>query len=122
MKDVYILGISAYYHDSAAAIIRNGEIIAAASEERFTRIKGDSSFPHNAVGFCLEQTGQSIDDLDYIIFYEDSILKFDRILTMSHITAPVGISSFLAAMPKWMTKKFGLIKLLQKNFTLKNQF
>lgn len=80
-----ILGISAYYHDSAAAIIVDGKIIAAASEERFTRIKGDSSFPHHAVGYCLEAAGVAIGEVDHVVFYEDSILKFERLITMAHL-------------------------------------
>ena len=86
-KKIAILGISAYYHDSAAAIVIDGEIVAAASEERFTRIKGDNSFPHNAVAFCLDAAGMDISEIDYVIFYEDSVLKFDRLITMSHLTS-----------------------------------
>jgi len=78
---VRILGISAYYHDSAACLVEDGVIIAAAQEERFTRIKGDSSFPHNAVGFCLETGGITEKDIDYVVFYENPYAKFDRLLT-----------------------------------------
>lgn len=84
-----ILGISAYYHDSAAAILVGGEIFAAASEERFTRIKGDSSFPHHAIGYCLEAAGVTMAEVDHVIFYEDSILKFERLITMAHLAGGI---------------------------------
>lgn len=84
-----ILGISAYYHDSAAAVIVDGEIIAATSEERFTRIKGDSSFPHHAIGYCLAAAGATMEEVDHVIFYEDSILKFERLITMAHLAGGV---------------------------------
>lgn len=109
-----LLGISAYYHDSAAALIVDGEIIAAASEERFTRIKGDNSFPHNAVGFCLDEGKIELKDVDYIIYYEDQMLKFDRIMVMSYLTSPKGITSFLAAMPKWLTQNLWLPRVIAK--------
>ena len=80
MKPVYILGISAYYHDSAAALLRDGEIIAAAQEERFTRSKGDASFPKNAAEYCLREAGISIAEVDYVGFYDKPLLKFERIL------------------------------------------
>ncbi len=79
-QPTYVLGISAYYHDSAAALLRDGEIIAAGQEERFTRIKGDSSFPNEAVDFCLRHAGISIADVDYVGFYDKPFLKFERIL------------------------------------------
>jgi carbamoyltransferase len=118
-KRITILGISAYYHDSAAAILVNGDIIAAASEERFSRIKGDSSFPHNAIGYCLEETGMDIEEVDYIIFYEDSIIKFDRLITMFHVTAPKGLRLFEAAMPKWMTKNLWIGKIIAEELGIK---
>ena len=77
---MYILGISAFYHDSAAALIKNGEIIAAVQEERFTRIKNDESFPINSINYCLKEAGIKVSDLEYIAFYEDTHLKFNRIL------------------------------------------
>ena len=91
---IVILGISAYYHDSAVAVLVNGQIIVAASEERFTRIKGDSNFPHNAINFCLEAADVNINEVDYIVFYEDSVLKFERILTFAHLTARGGGAIF----------------------------
>ena len=107
-----ILGISAYYHDSAAAIIQNGNIIAAAQEERFTRKKHDASFPTNAVRFCLEYSGLSIDQLDAIAFYDKPWLKFERLLETYYAFAPGGVKSFIKAMPVWIKEKLFLKKLL----------
>ena len=100
-----ILGISAYYHDSAACLLKDGEIAAACQEERFTRIKGDSSFPHHAIAQCLAAGGISLQDLDYIIFYENSTTKFERLLTTYHLSAPNSLKSYLASMPGWLTDK-----------------
>lgn len=116
-----ILGISAYYHDSAAAIVADGKIIAAASEERFTRIKADSSFPHNAVGFCLKEAGISIDDVDDVVFYEDSVLKFERIITMAHLTAGKGYYLFLKSIPKWVTKNLWMNRVIAKELNQKHR-
>lgn len=107
-KRTVILGISAYYHDSAAALLVDGEIVAAAQEERFTRVKGDSSFPHNAINFCLNQADLSIGQVDHVVFYENPYAKFERLLTTYHLNAPFGLSSFLRAMPSWLTKKLWL--------------
>jgi len=104
-KSAKILGISAYYHDSAAALVVDGEIIAASQEERFSRIKGDSEFPHNAVGFCLDRAGITAEELDYVVFYESPYAKFERLLTTYHATAPASLTSFLRSMPSWLTKK-----------------
>ena len=104
-KKTRILGISAYYHDSAAALLEDGHIVAASQEERFTRIKGDSSFPHNSVGFCLERAGITEEEIDYVVFYESPYAKFERLLTTYHATAPASLASFLRAMPSWLTKK-----------------
>lgn len=101
----YILGISAYYHDSAAALIRDGEIVAAGQEERFTRIKGDASFPKNAVDFCLRQAGISVNDLDFVGFYDKPLLKFERILETYLAISPGGFGSFLKAGPLWIKEK-----------------
>lgn len=100
-----ILGLSAYYHDSAAALLVDGEICAAAQEERFTRHKGDSSFPHHAVNFCLEQSGINERDLDYIVYYENPYAKFERLLTTCHLLAPGSLSSYLCALPSWLSSK-----------------
>src|SRR5262245_24647703 len=100
---VRILGISAFYHDSAAALLEDGHIVGAAQEERFTRIKGDASFPHHAIGWCLDHVGVSMDEVDHVVFYEQPNLKFERLLTSYLATAPRGLSSFLCSMPSWLT-------------------
>src|SRR5579859_2813786 len=94
-----ILGISAYYHDSAAAILDGGEIIAAAQEERFTRIKSDPSFPSNAIRFCLQYSGFSMQEIDAVVFYDKPFLKFERLLETYYAFAPSGLVSFLRSMP-----------------------
>ena len=104
-KPVHILGISAYYHDSAAALLRDGEIIAAASEERFTRIKGDSAFPARAVAYCLKEAGIGIADVGVVGFYDKPILKFERILETYLGVAPRGFRQFLMAGPLWIKEK-----------------
>ncbi len=109
----YILGISAFYHDSAAALIRDGEIIAAGSEERFTRKKGDSDFPRRAVDFCLKQAGIGIKDLSYVGFYDKPLLKFERILETYLGVAPRGFNSFLKAGPLWIKEKLYQDKTLR---------
>jgi carbamoyltransferase len=96
-----ILGISAFYHDSAAALILDGEIIAAAQEERFTRRKGDSRFPGNAVNYCLEEAGMSRSQLDHVVFYENPWLKWDRLLETHLAFAPNGFRSFAQSLPRW---------------------
>ena len=104
-KPTYILGLSAYYHDSAAALLRDGEIIAAAQEDRFTRVKADSSFPNCASDYCLEHAGITVDDLDYVGFYDKPLLKFERILETYLSIAPGGFGSFLKAGPLWIKEK-----------------
>ena len=89
---MYILGISAFYHDSAAALIKDGELIAAAMEERFSRIKHDNSFPRLAAQFCLEQAGINSRDLEYVVFYEKPLLKFERILQTALNTFPRSVN------------------------------
>jgi carbamoyltransferase len=100
-----ILGISAFYHDSAAALVRDGEVIAAAQEERFTRKKHDARFPHLAVGFCLSQDGVRLDDVDYVVFYEKPFLKFERLLETYLAFVPRGLRSFRIALPLWLREK-----------------
>ncbi|HJQ70381.1 MAG TPA: carbamoyltransferase [Blastocatellia bacterium] len=100
-----ILGISAFYHDSAACLVIDGEIIAAAQEERFTRIKHDASFPRAAVAYCLKEAGLSVGQLDYVAFYDKPLLKFERMLETYLDYAPAGFRSFLKAMPVWMKEK-----------------
>lgn len=112
IKKLNILGISAYYHDSAAAIITNGDIKAAAQEERFTRKKGDPSFPTHSVKYCLDYMGATLTDIDYVVFYDKPFLKFDRLLNTYLTCAPNGISSFLKSMPIWLKKKLNLRKEL----------
>lgn len=104
----HILGISAYYHDSAAAIVRDGEIIAAAQEERFTRKKHDPSFPTNAIAFCLKQAGVTINDVDHVAFYDKPFLKLERLLLTYLNYAPSGLLSYLTAMPVWIKEKIFL--------------
>lgn len=117
----YILGISAYYHDSAASLIKDGEIIAAAQEERFTRIKGDSSFPIHAVSYCLKEANITIDDIDHIVFYENNLNKFKRIIVTHHQNVPYGIKSFLVSIPKWLTKDLWLDKEIKKQLMVKKK-
>jgi carbamoyltransferase len=101
----YVLGISAFYHDSAASLLKDGEILAAASEERFTRVKGDASFPTNAVDYCLSEAEISVADLDYVGFYDKPLLKFERILETYLGVVPRGFRSFLMAGPLWIKEK-----------------
>ena len=97
-----ILGLSAFYHDSAAALVRDGEILAAAQEERFTRKKHDERFPEHAVRYCLETAGLQASNLDAVIFYEKPLLKFERLLETYLAFAPRGLFSFFRAMPAWL--------------------
>lgn len=107
-----ILGISAYYHDSAAALLIDGEIVAAAQEERFTRIKHDSSFPINACKYVLEEAGIDFNDLTAVAFYDKPFLKFERLLETYHAFAPSGFVSFLSAMPVWIKEKLFMRRML----------
>lgn len=114
---VNILGISAYYHDSAAALVQDGKILAAAQEERFTRKKHDPRFPANAIRFCLQQAGTGLPDLDAIVFYDKPLLKFERLLETYLAYAPKGFKSFLAAMPVWLKEKLLLKATLKKELS-----
>jgi len=107
-----ILGISAFYHDSAAAIIQGDDIVAAAQEERFTRKKHDPGFPVNATQYCLEQAGLTIDELDAVVFYDKPLLKFERLLETYYAFAPKGIRSFITAIPVWLKEKMFLKRLI----------
>ena len=100
-----VLGISALYHDSAAALVKDGRIVAAAQEERFTRKKHDSSFPKNAVAYCLEEAGVRLDELDHVVFYDKPFLKFERLMETYLTFAPHGFRSFRMAMPLWLKEK-----------------
>ena len=102
---MYILGISAYYHDSAASLIEDGEIISAAQEERFTRKKHDQTFPKNAISYCINEAGLKPEELDYIVFYEKPFLKFERLLETYLAFAPKGFKSFSSSLPIWIKDK-----------------
>ncbi len=109
---MWLLGISAYYHDSAAALVRDGEIIAAAQEERFTRKKHDACFPTNAARYCLSEAGLTLSDLDQVVFYDKPFLKFERLLETYVAFAPAGFRSFVTAMPAWIKEKLFQKRLL----------
>ena len=108
-----VLGISAFYHDSAAAIIEDGEIIAAVQEERFTRKKHDPGFPANAIKYCLEECGIELSKVDAVVFYDKPLLKFERLLETYYGFAPKGVRSFIMSMPVWMKEKIFLKKLIK---------
>lgn len=114
MEREIILGISAYYHDSAAALIIDGEIIAAAQEERFSRIKNDSSFPKQAIEFVLDEAGITPSQLNKIAFYDKPFIKFERLLETYHAFAPKGLKSFITAIPVWVSEKIFFKKMLRK--------
>ncbi len=109
-----ILGISAFYHDSAACFVRDGDIVSAAQEERFTRKKHDASFPINAIMFCLKNSALTIDDIDYVAFYDKPFIKFERILETYLQYAPYGIKSFIKAMPLWIKEKLWMKEIIKK--------
>jgi carbamoyltransferase len=111
-----ILGISAYYHDSAACLVRDGQIVAAAQEERFTRKKHDAGFPAEAIRYCLREGGTSLSAVHAIVFYDKPLLKFERLIETYLSFAPKGLSSFVTAMPVWLKEKLYLKKLLRKEF------
>ena len=106
-----ILGISAFYHDSAAALVIDGEIIAAAQEERFTRKKHDAGFPH-AVAYCLQEANLNMEDIDHVVFYDKPLTKFDRILETYLSVCPAGFRSFLKAIPVWLGEKLWMDKII----------
>ncbi|MCI0512861.1 hypothetical protein L0128_06585, partial [candidate division KSB1 bacterium] len=109
-----ILGISAYYHDSAACLLTDGELTAAAQEERFSRIKHDHAFPEKAIHACLEIGGISVTDLDFIAFYDKPFIKFARILETYLAYAPRGLFSFIKAIPLWTHQKLWIPDLIEK--------
>jgi carbamoyltransferase len=109
-----ILGISAFYHDSAACLVEDGRIVAAAQEERFTRKKHDFSFPQHAIDYCLEEAGITKDDLDFVAFYDKPFLKFERILETYLAYAPAGYASFMKAVPLWIKQKLWMKDLIEK--------
>lgn len=105
MEGIYILGISAFYHDSAACIVKNGEIIAAAQEERFTRKKHDFNFPNNSIEWCLREAGIKTKDISFVAFYDKPFIKFERIILTYLRFAPIGLISFMMSMPMWLKNK-----------------
>ena len=109
-----ILGISAFYHDSAAALVIDGEIVAAVQEERFSRKKHDSSFPSNSVGYCLEAGRITADQLDHVVFYEKPLIKFERLLESYIGYAPQGFRQFLIGIPIWLRQKLHLPREMDK--------
>ena len=114
ISEVSILGLSAYYHDSAAALIKGGKIIAAAQEERFSRKKHDPGFPEKALTYCLREADIRLENVDYVIFYDKPLLKFERLLETYLSYAPHGVRSFIAAMPVWLKEKLYLKTVLKK--------
>jgi carbamoyltransferase len=112
---MHILGLSCFYHDAAAALLREGEIVAAAQEERFTRNKGDASFPRHSIEFCLREAGIVAADLDAVIFYDKPLLKFERILDTYLSIAPAGITSFMRAIPVWAQKKLWMRRVISRS-------
>ena len=112
-----ILGISAYYHDSAACLLRDGQIVAAAQEERFTRKKQDAGFPKHAVRFCLRAGNIPLNSVKYVVFYDKPLLKFERLLETYVGFSPKGIKSYLTAMPAWLKEKVMLKKVLIRRVT-----
>ncbi len=116
---MYILGISCFYHDSAAALIQDGRLVAAAMEERFTRKKNDSGFPEKAIAFCLKQAGIQAEDLDYVVFYEKPLVKFERILLTTLSTFPQSVDVWRDGMIKWLKDKLWIKNIIQKEVGVK---
>jgi carbamoyltransferase len=112
-----ILGISAYYHDSAAALLKDGELVAAVQQERFSRKKHDAGFPTDAIRYCLETENLRLDELDRIVFYDKPLIKFERLLETYLSYAPHGFRSFVAAMPVWLKEKLYLKSVLKKELS-----
>ena len=110
----HILGLSAYYHDSAAALVSDGKIIAAAQEERFTRKKHDAGFPTEAIRYCLAEAGLAFNAIDQVVFYDKPLVKYERLLETYIATTPRGFPSFLAAMPIWLKEKLYLKTVIRR--------
>lgn len=117
MSSSYILGISAYYHDSAAALLKDGEVVAAAQQERFTRKKHDAGFPAEAIEYCLSEAGISLTEVDHVVFYDKPLVKFERLLETYLSYAPQGFRSFLKAMPIWLKEKLYLKTTLKRELS-----
>jgi len=116
-----ILGISAFYHDSAACLVQDGRIASAAQEERFTRKKHDQAFPKNAINYCLESNNLVSSDLDFVAFYDKPFLKFERILETYLSFAPSGISSFVKAIPLWIKEKLWMKEFIKTELNYEGQ-
>ena len=117
---MWILGISCHYHDAAAALLDDGRLVAAAEEERFTRLKHDASFPINAIEFCLRTAGITADELDHVVFYEKPFSKFERTLTASMAHAPFTWKLFKESMLSWITEKLWIKGLIRNKLHLKD--
>ena len=113
----YILGISCFYHDSAAAIIKDGDIITAVQEERFTRVKHDSSFPLSSIRYCLKSNDIDLNDIEFVVYYEKPFLTFERLLETYLATAPRGIRSFVASMQVWLKEKLAIKTEIKKQLS-----
>ena len=118
---VYILGISCYYHDSSAALLKDGVVVVGAAEERFTRKKHDTAFPINAINYCLESEGLTPDDIQYVAFYEKPFLKFERVLSQHLNGFPRSYKTFLSAMPSWINEKLRVVSSLRKKVGYKGE-
>ncbi|MCM8757726.1 MAG: carbamoyltransferase [Candidatus Omnitrophica bacterium] len=118
---MYILGISCFYHDSAACLIKDGEILYAVQEERFSRKKHDYNFPINSINWMLKQEGISSSDIDYVVFYEKPLVKFDRIINVFLSSVPLGIRSFMQAVPLWLKQKLWISDLIRKNINYRGK-
>jgi len=118
---MYILGISAYYHDSAATIIKDGKIVCAIEEERFTRKKHDNSFPYNAINFCFSKIGLEIEDIDFVAYYEKPLLKFERIIETFIETYPFSLRPFFRAIPEWLGEKIKIEYIIRKKLGYKGK-
>src|SRR5262245_48080105 len=114
---MYILGISAYYHDSAAVLIEDGKIIAAAQEERFSRKKHDSRFPGGSITYCLEEAGITLEEISVLAFYDKPLLKFERLIETYYAFAPKGILSFITSIPIWLKEKMFLKRELRRGLS-----
>ena len=118
---MYVLGISAYYHDSAACLVKDGQVLVAAEEERFSRIKHDDNFPYQAIQFCLDQAGVSINEINYISYYEKPLLKFERILETFVQTYPFSLKPFLKGLPEWLDYKIKIEQTMRKKLGFKGK-
>ncbi len=120
-KKIYILGISCFYHDSAACLIAGGQIVAAVQEERFTRKKHDFNFPKNSIDYCLSEAGIKVEDLSFVVFYDKPFIKFERILETALAYVPVGITQFMEAIPLWLKQKLWISELIKKDLGYKGK-